>query len=152
MSLDFSEIMIGAPGEVMARLSPRLGELNFASANLKLGVSDDPQRVWRGQGGEEAWPLLKLLYLTHSLAQAREMAGLLRAWDAKLFLREDQDGGLGQGLGGGLGEEATARPQREPARPRLVRSSPTRPALPGAPGPRAPGRDAASFYAFALIR
>jgi hypothetical protein len=127
MSLDFSEIMIGPPEEVMERLAPRLGELNFASANLKLGVSDDPQQTWRDQGGELAWPLLKLLYLTHSPAQARRMAGLLRAWDAKLFLYvdlEDEEGPPPLACG---------RAGRR-----------------GGPGRRA--RQAASFYAFALIR
>jgi hypothetical protein len=126
MSLDYSEIMIGEPGEVMERLALRLGELNFSSANLKLGMSDDPCRVWRGQGGEEAWPVMKLLYLTHSPAQARQMADLLRAWDAKLFLRAD----LGQYLD----------PENPPAQPGRQ------------PGRRYPGRHAASIYAFALIR
>lgn len=126
MSLDYSEIIIGAPEEVMARLATRLGELNFASANLKTGVSDDPQRVWRGLGGEDSWPLLKLLYLTHSPAQARQMAGLLRAWDAKLFLRESL-------------EEEDAYPADPDPAPRRKRAH------------RA-GRHAASFYAFALIR
>lgn len=129
MSLDYGEIAIGAPGEVMERLSRRLGELNFNSANMKLGVTDEPCRAWRGQGGEEAWPVMKVLYLTHSLAQARQMADLLRAWDAKLFLNlewELDPDAMPQLAGG-----QTARRRR---------------------GRRAPGRHAASFYAFALIR
>ncbi len=85
MSLDYGEVCIGRPAEVMERLARRLGQLNFASANIRVGVTGDPAAAWARLGRERPWGLMKLLWITHSFAQAREMAGLLRAWDAKVF-------------------------------------------------------------------
>ncbi len=131
MAVDYSEMRIGPPREVFENLAHRLGELNFNSANMKLGVSDSPCQAHGAQGGERVWPVMKMLYLTHSPIQAREMADLLRAWDAKLFLdlewdAEEEADGLGRGGAG-------AHPRRQRGR-------------------HAPGRHSASFYAFALIR
>lgn len=127
MAIDYSEIRIGPPREVIEELLRRLGELNFNSANLKVGVTDKPCQARGEQGGERAWPVMKMLYLTHSPAQAQEMAGLLRAWDAKLFLDLDLDHEDGALAAGG----------RSSGRGR---------------GRYVPGRHPAGFYAFALIR
>lgn len=110
MSIDYSEVMIGAPAEVMEVIGRRLGELNLGSANLRTGLTVNPAATFVGQSAGQAWMVMKLLWVTHSFAQALEMQALLRAWDAKLFAVEE------------LVPEA------------------------------GPGRRAASFHAYALIR
>ncbi|MCA1906214.1 MAG: hypothetical protein LDL11_06470 [Desulfarculus sp.] len=85
MFLDYSEVCIGAPEEVMERLAARLGELNLACLNLRIGLTSNPAAEFRLQSQSQPWMVMKLLWVTHSFVQAMVMADLLRAWDGKLF-------------------------------------------------------------------
>lgn len=85
MSLDYSEVCIGAPEEVMERLAVRLGELNLACINLRTGLTSHPAAEFRLQSQSQPWMVMKLLWVTHSFVQALAMQALLRAWDGKLF-------------------------------------------------------------------
>lgn len=85
MSLDYSEVCIGAPEEVFARLGVRLGELNLACINLRTGLTSRPAAEFNLQCQSQPWMVMKLLWVTHSFAQALAMQDLLRAWDGKLF-------------------------------------------------------------------
>lgn len=85
MSLDYSEVCIGAPEEVMDRLAARLGELNLACINLRTGLTSNPAVEFRLQSQNQPWMVMKLLWVTHSFVQALAMRDLLRAWDGKLF-------------------------------------------------------------------
>jgi hypothetical protein len=89
-ALDYSEVRLGAARRAFAAVSARAGELNLASANLKLGVTADPRRMAAGLAGPRPWREVRLLWATRSAVEAGEMAGLLRAWDRKLFA-EDPD-------------------------------------------------------------
>ncbi len=89
MSIDYSEVCIGPPAEVMGRLGPRLGQLALASLNLRTGLTTDPHQTWRRHLERHPWSVLKLLWITHSFAQACEMAELLLSYDGKLFERRD---------------------------------------------------------------
>ncbi|KMY68561.1 hypothetical protein AAU61_02645 [Desulfocarbo indianensis] len=85
MSLDYSEIIQGPPGKVAQDLRRRLAELRAGWPALKTGVTSDPERMLDTlrQGGFS--PAMKLLWVSYSAAQAREMGELLRAWDESLF-------------------------------------------------------------------
>ncbi len=97
MSLDYSEVCIGAPEEVMERLAVRLGELNLACLNLRTGLTSNPTAEFRLQSQSQPWMVMKLLWVTHSFVQALAMGDLLRAWDGKLFTPQDLSPPTGQG-------------------------------------------------------
>jgi|GEM_PF-7020521 hypothetical protein len=97
MSLDYSEVCIGAPEEVMERLAQRLGELNLACLNLRTGLTNDPAAEFRLQCQGQSWMVMKLLWVTHSFVQAQAMADLLRAWDGKLFAPQELSPRAGKG-------------------------------------------------------
>jgi hypothetical protein len=84
-ALDYSEVRLGAARAAFGQVSARAGELNLGSHNLKLGVTAQPRRMAAGLAGPRPWRAMRLLWATRSPDQAREMAGLLRAWDRKLF-------------------------------------------------------------------
>lgn len=90
VSLDYSEITIGDPPAVIDRLSERIGQLNFSARNIRLGVTDSPEAAFQRHGGHGSWSVMKLLYVTRSFAKARQMGSLLRAYDAKLFVDDEQ--------------------------------------------------------------
>lgn len=91
MSLDYSEIAIGDPARVIERLTGRIGQLNFSTRNIRVGVTDNPEATFREMGGAGRWAVMKLLYVTRSFGKARQMGELLRAWDGKLFVDDGQD-------------------------------------------------------------
>ncbi len=97
MSLDYSEVCIGAPEEVMERLAQRLGELNLACLNLRTGLTSDPAAEFQMQCQSQPWMVMKLLWVSHSFVQAQAMADLLRAWDGKLFAAQDLSREAGKG-------------------------------------------------------
>lgn len=90
MSVDYSEICIGSPDMVIDKLTRRVGQLNFSSRNIRIGITDDPEYTYRELGGPGRWGLMKLLYVTRSFAKALEMSSLLRSYDGKLFVSDDQ--------------------------------------------------------------
>ena len=90
MSLDYSEICIGSPNMVIDKMIKRLGQLNFSSRNIRIGITDDPDYTFREMGGHANWALMKLLYVTRSFAKALEMSDLLRSYDGKLFVNDEQ--------------------------------------------------------------
>lgn len=79
---------IGEPTALFDRLAGLLGEMNLAHANIQVGVSDQPDAVWREACRELPWRGMRLLWATRRQSQARRMADLLRSWDAKLFRPE----------------------------------------------------------------
>lgn len=83
--IDRSGLCRGNPAEVFEALEPVLGELNFNSYNLKIGVTDQPQQVLADMPCAQCWNSIKLLWTTRSPGQANRMAHLLHAWDAKLY-------------------------------------------------------------------
>lgn len=89
MSIDYSEVMIGAPAEAIAPIGRRLGEFNLNCVNLRTGMTTNPPATFMLQSALQPWMVMKLLWITHSFAQAVEMQSLLRAWDGKLFAAED---------------------------------------------------------------
>ncbi len=89
MSIDYSEVMIGAPAEVFAQLGRRLGEFNLNCVNLRTGITSNPPATFLRQSAQQPWMVMKLLWVTHSFAQALQMQSLLRAWDGKLFATEE---------------------------------------------------------------
>lgn len=89
MSIDYSEVMIGAPAEVFDAISRRLGDFNLHCINLRTGLTSDPSATFIRQSLEQPWLVMKLLWVTHSFALAIQMQDLLRAWDAKLFAAQD---------------------------------------------------------------
>ncbi|ADK83800.1 hypothetical protein Deba_0426 [Desulfarculus baarsii DSM 2075] len=95
MSLDYSEIAIGDPKMVIARLTARIGQLNFSTRNIRVGLTASPEATFLQQGGDGRWSVMKLLYVTRSFAKARQMGELLRAYDAKLFVDDEQMGLMG---------------------------------------------------------
>jgi len=87
MFLDFSRVTIGDPEAVFPGLADELGRLNFSATNLKTGVTSQPRQA--PPASDNGWRVMRLLWCTHSLAKARQMASLLRAWDGKLFVPPD---------------------------------------------------------------
>ena len=83
--VDRSGLCRGNPAEVFEALAPMLGELNFNSYNLKIGVTDHPSLVLPSLPCAQCWSTVKLLWTTRSLRRANLMAHLLHSWDAKLY-------------------------------------------------------------------
>lgn len=89
--LDYSHMRLGKPSEVFDDLCKVLGELNFESFNIKTGISSQPARLMGKLVHEHPWREMKLLWSTDSRDQAAQMADLLHAWDAKLYLEHPED-------------------------------------------------------------
>lgn len=83
---DYSQIAIGPPEAVLGQLTARLGELNMRSANMRMGLTHDPDALLRSQQGEQPWQAMRLLWATRSPDQARRLGERLHAWDRKLYL------------------------------------------------------------------
>jgi hypothetical protein len=84
--IDYSDLRQGRPGEVFEDLARTLGDLNLNSFNIKIGVTSQPGRVWSLMVRERPWSQMKLLWTTACSRHARQMAEMLHAWDAKLYL------------------------------------------------------------------
>ena len=89
MSIDYSEVMIGTPAEVFDHIGRRLGQFNLGCVNLRTGLTTNPPATFLRQRALQPWMVMKLLWVTHSFAQAIEMQALLRAWDGKLFASDE---------------------------------------------------------------
>lgn len=87
LRVDYSQMRRGRPAEVFGHLSRVLGELNLHSCNIKIGVCARPENLMQRLARQHPWREMKLLWSTNSCAQARQMAELLHAWDAKLCLQ-----------------------------------------------------------------
>jgi hypothetical protein len=85
--VDYSQVRRGRPAEVFNHLARVLGELNLHSFNLKIGVCARPESLMQRLAREHPWREMKPLWSTDSCDQARQMAELLHAWDAKLCLQ-----------------------------------------------------------------
>ncbi|MFH1059994.1 MAG: hypothetical protein V1797_15120 [Pseudomonadota bacterium] len=89
MSIDYSEVMIGAPAEVFDAIGRRLGAFNLHCINLRTGLTSDPTATFARHQAQQPWLVMNLLWVTHSFALAIQMQALLRAWDGKLFAAEE---------------------------------------------------------------
>ncbi|KIX16087.1 hypothetical protein [Dethiosulfatarculus sandiegensis] len=86
MPLDYTEITIGPPGKVIDRLTRRIGELNFNSKNIRIGITRCPSETFDSLNGKLKWAAMKLVYATSSSSQAVQVGQMLRSWDAKLYV------------------------------------------------------------------